>query len=143
MIIVSACLAGIPCRYDGNSMTSENVTRLLREGKAIPVCPEQLGGLPTPRKSSEIIGNRVMTDDGEDFTYQFELGAKEALKLAILTGCNRAVLKSYSPSCGCGSIYDGSFSGKLIKGDGIFCKLLKDNNIMVIPDYNFDKYNYD
>ena len=123
MIIVSACLADIHCRYDGESKPCEAVIRLVAEGKAIPVCPEQLGGLPTPRLPAEQVGDRVIRKDGVDVTAQFERGAQEALKIARLVGAKTAILKARSPSCGCGKIHDGSFTGRLVDGNGIFAEL--------------------
>jgi len=134
MKIVSACLAGIKCKWDGKSKSCQKVIELVRQGKAIPVCPEQLGGLTTPRAPAEQTGNKVFTKDGEDVTVQFEKGAKEALKIAKLANCNEVILKSKSPSCGSGKIYDGTFSGKLIDGDGVFVKILKKNNIKVLTE---------
>jgi uncharacterized protein YbbK (DUF523 family) len=131
MLIVSACLAGLHCRYDGAEKPCEAVIRLVAEGRAIPVCPEQLGGLPTPRQPSEINGGRVIRKDGLDVTAEFQQGAREALKLARLVGAKTAILKAKSPSCGCGKIYDGSFSGALIDGNGIFAQLCKENGIEV------------
>jgi len=134
MIIVSACLAGINCRWDGQARPSLKVIKLVKQGKAIPVCPEQLGGLTTPRTPAEQKGNKVFTKDGKDVTSQFKRGANEALKIAKLANCQGAILKAKSPSCGCGKIYDGSFCGKLIKGDGVFAKLLKKNKIKVFTE---------
>jgi uncharacterized protein YbbK (DUF523 family) len=105
--------------------------KLVSEGKAIPVCPEQLGGLPTPRACAEQKGNRVFAKDGRDVTEEFVKGAKEGLKVAKLCNCKEAILKSKSPSCGCGKVYDGTFTGDLVDGDGIFAKLLKQNGIGV------------
>jgi uncharacterized protein YbbK (DUF523 family) len=113
MVIVSACLAGLRCRYDGSKKACEAVMRLVAEGKAIPVCPEQLGGLPTPRLPAEIRGGRVVRQDGVDVTAEFSRGAEEVLKLAKLAGATTAILKARSPSCGSGKIYDGSFTGGL------------------------------
>lgn len=134
MKIVSACLAGINCTYDGSSKPCKKVIELVKQGKAIPVCPEQLGGLTTPRHASERKGDKVFMKNGRDVSSEFKRGAEEALKIAKLVGCNEAVLKSKSPSCGCGRIYDGSFSRKLIKGNGIFTEILKKNKIKVISD---------
>lgn len=131
MKIVSACLAGINCRWDGKSKPCKKVMKLVAEGEAIPVCPEQLGGLTTPRAQSEIKNGKVFTISGNDVTPQCMKGAKDALKIAKLANCKEAILKSNSPSCGVGKIYDGTFSGKLISGDGIFTKLLKKNGIKV------------
>lgn len=131
MIIVSACLAGLHCRYDGGGKPNNEVIRLVAEGKAIPVCPEQLGGLSTPRLPAEIIDGRVIRKDGVDVTSEFERGAQDALTLAKLAGAKSAILKAKSPSCGSGRIYDGSFSEKVIPGDGILTELLKKNGITV------------
>jgi uncharacterized protein YbbK (DUF523 family) len=131
MIIVSACLAGLHCRYDGAGKPSEKVIRLVEKGQAIPVCPEQLGGLPTPRAPAELIGEKVMRKDGIDVTEEFHRGAREALQLARLVGAKSAILKARSPSCGWGKIYDGSFSGRLIDGNGIFAELCKNNGMDV------------
>ncbi len=137
MKIVSACLAGINCRWDGESRPCQKVVDLVKEGKAIPVCPEQLGGLTTPRTPAEQKEDKVFTKNGKDVTSQFERGAKEALKIALLANCEEAIIKSKSPSCGCGNIYDGTFSGKLIVGDGVFAKILKKNNIKVFSENDF------
>ena len=134
MKIVSACLAGINCRYNGGSKPNQKVIELVKKGEAIPVCPEQLAGLTTPRTPTEEKDGRIITKDGKDLTKEFQKGAQEALKIAKLSNCKEAILKSKSPTCGCGKIYDGSFSGNLINGDGVFTKLLKENNIKVITE---------
>jgi len=134
MKIVSACLAGIKCRWDGEAKPCQKVIDLVKQGKAIPVCPEQLGGLTTPRNLAEQKDNKVFTKDGKDVTSQFEKGAEKALKIAKLANCNEAIMKSKSPSCGSGKIYDGTFSGKLIDGDGVFAKILKKNNIKIFTE---------
>jgi uncharacterized protein YbbK (DUF523 family) len=134
MKIVSACLAGINCRWDGESRPNKTIIKLVREGKAIPVCPEQLGGLPTPRIPSEQKGESVFRKDGKDVTKEFVRGAEETLKIAKLYECKEAILKTKSPSCGCGKIYDGTFTGKFVDGDGVTAKLLKQNGIRVITE---------
>jgi uncharacterized protein YbbK (DUF523 family) len=139
MIIVSACLAGLNCRYDGVAKPCEAVMRLVAEGKAIPVCPEQLGGLNTPRLPAEIRGGRVIRKDGADVTEEFQRGAQEALKLAQLAGAKSAILKARSPSCGCGEIYDGSFSGKVVPGDGVFAELCRLNGMDVKTEEDTNK----
>ncbi len=131
MIIVSACLADVHCRYDGAGKPCEAVIRLVAEGKAIPVCPEQLGGLPTPRAPAEINGDKVIRKDGMDVTEAFQNGAREALKIARLVGAKIAILKARSPSCGSGKIYDGSFTGRLVDGDGVFAELCKKDGMEV------------
>ena len=134
MIIVSACLAGIKCRWDGEARPCQRVIDLVKEGKAIPVCPEQLGGLTTPRIPSEQKGKNCFTKDGKDVTLQFERGAQEALKIALLTKCDKAIFKSKSPSCGIGKVYDGTFSNHLITGEGITAKLFKQNGIKILTE---------
>lgn len=131
MKIVSACLAGINCRYDGTSRPHKKIMNLVKEGRAIPVCPEQLGGLSTPRTPCEFRNGRFITKNGGDVTAQFKKGAEEVLRIAKLFDCKEAILKSNSPSCGCGKIPDGTFSGKLLKGDGVTTALLKINGIIV------------
>ncbi|OEU69489.1 MAG: hypothetical protein BA863_14340 [Desulfovibrio sp. S3730MH75] len=131
MIIVSGCLAGLICKYNGEDSSDARVVELVKNGKAIPLCPEQLGGLPTPRPCCEILENRVVTTQGMDVSKNFLRGAEEGVKLAKLVGAKKAILKSRSPSCGCGQIYDGSFSGKLIEGDGFFTAMLKLENVEV------------
>ncbi|WP_419784096.1 DUF523 domain-containing protein [Maridesulfovibrio sp.] len=125
MYIVSGCLAGLCCRYDGGDNADERVMQLVAEGKAIPVCPEQLGGLTTPRPPCEITDGKVMSNEGADVTESFIRGAEEALKLAKLAGSNKAILKARSPSCGIGKIYDGTFNENLIDGDGLFAAMLR------------------
>lgn len=131
MKIVSACLAGVHCRYDCKSQSRTQIEEMVQKGEAIPVCPEQLGGLPTPRTPAEIVGHKVMTKTGQDVTTQYTSGAEEALKIAQLCGAKEALLKSKSPMCGCGKIYDGTFSGNLTERDGIFTALLKKNAIKI------------
>ncbi|MCX6742467.1 MAG: DUF523 domain-containing protein [Candidatus Pacearchaeota archaeon] len=134
MKLCSACLLGVKCRWDGESKSSDKVNELLKKDLLIPICPEQLGGLPTPRTPSEQRGNKVFTKDGKEVTEQFNRGAEEVLKIAKSFGIKEAVLKQKSPSCGCGLIYDGTFSGKLIRGNGVTTQLLKDNGIKVISE---------
>ena len=131
MMIVSACLAGFPCRYDGKARPCEQVVELVRAGKAIPVCPEQLGGLPTPRTSCEIRDGRVVDAEGYDRTEAFRRGARAVLQIAQTYGATEALLQSRSPSCGSGRIYDGSFTKTLTAGDGVTARLLKENGIQV------------
>ncbi len=133
-ILVSACLLGVSCRYDGKSKPNENVIALKDRYNIIPVCPEIMGGLPTPRTASEIQGSQVVMGDGKNVTKEYRKGAEEVLKLCRLFGCKRAVLKEKSPSCGCGKVYDGTFSGKLIDGNGITAKLLMENGIEVFGE---------
>ena len=141
MKMISACLIGCECRYDQKSCLDEDLEQLLREGKVIPVCPEQLGGLPTPRPPAEIIGGdgfdvldgraRIVDQTGNDVTDEFLAGAQQALKLAKTVGATSAILKENSPSCGSSFVYDGSFSGKKVSGVGLTAALFKRNGIEV------------
>ena len=115
-LLVSACLLGTPCRYDGKSKADARVQALVGKYEIVPVCPEQLGGLTTPRVPSERRGERVVTAGGRDVTEAYRRGAEAALALCQQNGCEAAVLKEKSPSCGCGQIYDGTFSRRLIAG---------------------------
>ena len=130
-ILVSGCLLGVCCRYDGASKPHPGVLELAKQHELIPVCPEQLGGLATPRPPAERQGGRIIARTGADVTEQYCRGAEEALKLYRLLGCDAAVLKERSPSCGSGEIYDGAFSGTLTAGDGVTAELLKTNGISV------------
>ena len=130
-VLVSACLLGVRCKYSGGSNENGDVLRLSDRFDLVPVCPEQLGGLPTPREPAEIIGDSVVTASGNDVTDNYLKGAEEALRIARLAGCSKAVLKERSPSCGCGQIYDGSFSGTLREGDGIAASLLRSSGLKV------------
>lgn len=134
MILVSACLVGMKCRYDGKDQLSEKLLDLVLKGEAIPVCPETMGGLSIPRDPAEITGNIVMSNKGVDVTSEFTIGAKKTLDLAIANKVRKAILKSKSPSCGVGMIYDGSFTRTLIKGNGVTAELLINNGIEVINE---------
>lgn len=123
--VVSACLAGERCRYDSGDNTCALVVRLVQEGKAVPACPEILGGLATPRSPCERQGDRVMNRDGQDVTDFFERGAALAMERAHTNGCTAAIVKSRSPSCGYGRIYDGSFSRTFCSGDGVWAEKLR------------------
>ncbi len=139
--VVSACLVGLECSYKGKCKVSERVVGLVKAGKAIPICPEQLGGLPTPRTSVEIVDGfgedvldgkaRVVARDYFEATSQFIKGAQEALKIAKLAGVKKAILKSKSPSCGYGMIYSGNFDGELKKGNGVTAALFVREGIEV------------
>ena len=133
-ILVSACLLGVRCRYDGKSKPHPAVERLMEQHTLIPVCGEILGGLPTPRVSAERQGARVVTADGRDVTAAYRRGAEEVLRLAKLYGCKAAILKERSPSCGSGRIYDGTFTGTLTDGWGVTAELLRDHGICVIGE---------
>ena len=135
-LLISACLMGANCKYNGgnNALPEQTLAALRRRYRLVPVCPEAAGGLPTPRTPSERRGERVITRDGCDVTAEFHRGAELAGKLAERFGASLALLKSNSPSCGSGTIYDGSFSGKLICGNGITAEYLKNKNLSISCD---------
>ena len=135
--MVSACLAGTPCRYDGSSNLRPEIAALVESGEAVPVCPEVLGGLPTPRTPSERRGERVVSAEGDDVTGEFSAGAEAALYIAEECGCSAAVLKARSPSCGCGRIYDGTFTHTLVDGDGLFAALLRKKGFQLFTEETF------
>ena len=139
-VLISLCLLGAQCRYDGQCKPPLAELALLQARfDLIPICPEQLGGLPTPRAPSERQGDRVVSRQGRDVTAEYRRGAEEALRLLDFFHAEGAVLKERSPSCGKGLIYDGSFSGVLTEGDGVFAQLLRERGVPVygesdIPD---------
>ena len=133
-ILVSACLLGVNCRYDGTGELNKELKSKIGEHNLIPICPEQLGGMETPRNPSERVGDRFISVTGEDVTENFTRGAYETLKIAKLYGCSLAILKERSPSCGYGKIYDGTFSGTLTTGNGITAGLLATQGIRVIGE---------
>lgn len=141
MILVSACLAGEKCRMDGKDKLVPEIKRLVESGEAVAVCPEVLGGLPTPRRPSERRGDRVVNAAGEDVTEQFRRGAEEAMRICREHGCTRAILKSKSPSCGCGVIHNGSFDGGLTEGNGILTQMLLNAGISVITENDYNREN--
>lgn len=138
MIIVSACLAGVACRYNGNAFPIPVIIDMVQKGIALPICPEMLAGLPAPRPPAELRNGRVLSNSGEDVTEEFLLGAKMGLDIALAARCRKAIVKAKSPTCGSGSIYDGTFSGKVIPGDGVFSKLLKEYGIEVITEEDLE-----
>jgi uncharacterized protein YbbK (DUF523 family) len=133
-ILVSACLLGESCRYDGKSKPCERVIALSNTYNLIPICPEVMGGLPTPRTPSEICGELVLMKDGCDVTENYNCGARKALEIARENACTVAILKEKSPSCGSGLIHNGKFDGGLIDGDGITAKLFKQEGIRVLGE---------
>ena len=139
-IIVSACLLGEKCRYDGKSKPCQAVINLKEKYNLIPVCPEVMGGLKTPRHPSEIIGDKVIGKDDSDNTKEYKKGAEIALNIALQNGAKKAVLKAKSPSCGKGQIYDGTFSGKLKEGNGITAQLFMENEIEVLTEEEIKTY---
>ncbi|MCL2383888.1 MAG: DUF523 domain-containing protein [Oscillospiraceae bacterium] len=137
MIIVSACLAGVNCNYKGSNYKIEKIAELVENGEAVVVCPEALGGLGVPRIPVELINGRAIRKDNEDVTDAFLIGAEKTLEFCKKHNCKKAILKSKSPSCGCGKVYDGTFTSTIIDGDGITTKLLKENGIEVISSDEF------
>jgi uncharacterized protein YbbK (DUF523 family) len=137
-------LAGINCRYDGRNNENKVIVELVKQGKAIPICPEMLAGLPITRPSCEIVIcedgiKKVMGNNGQAFTKEFADGAEKTLTIAKVIGIKKAILKSRSPSCGCGNIYDGTFSGKIINGNGFTAELLIENGIEVYTENDLDE----
>jgi uncharacterized protein YbbK (DUF523 family) len=136
-MMVSACLLGVKCRYDGSDFYYPHAEELLREFILIPFCPELLAGMPTPRPAVEIVGGRAKTRAGEDQTRQFRRGAKKSIDLANRFKAKIALLKSGSPSCGCDWTYDGTFSDKLIEGQGFAARSFAKNGIKTFSELNF------
>lgn len=137
-ILVSACLLGISCRYDGRSVPNEQVIALSEKYALIPICPEIYGGLSTPRTPSERVGERVLMKDGRDVTENYARGAEATVRLAELSGAKYAILKAKSPSCGKGRIYDGTFTGRLVDGDGVTAENLTRVGIKVLTEDELD-----
>ena len=142
MYLVSSCLAGVNCRYDGTNSLDENIFNLVKEGRAIALCPEMLGGLIIPREPCEIIQTvdkeeKVISKSGKDFTNFYLKGAIKTLKICKICRVEIAILKSRSPSCGYGMIYDGTFEGKFIEGNGLTSKMLSANGIRIFNEENW------
>ncbi|MEV8065906.1 DUF523 domain-containing protein [Streptomyces sp. NPDC085995] len=142
-MLVSACLRGVPCRFDGRHKATPESAEAVAGRTVVPFCPEVAGGLPTPRRPAELVGGdgqdvldgtaRVVDDTGRDVTAEFLAGARRALEAARRTGCTEALLMPRSPSCGRGEVYDGSFTGALTRGDGVTAALLERHGITVRP----------
>lgn len=133
-IVISKCLLGCKCRFDGKSKPCQEVIDLASKCNVIGVCPESEGGLVAPRPPAERQGNKVIASDGKDVTQEFELGANNCLKKVNGSKAPLAVLKAKSPSCGAGLIYDGTYTAKLIKGDGVFTSKLREEEICVVTE---------
>ena len=134
--LISACLLGCPCRYDGKSKPiPEDIQRLSEDAILIPICPECLGGLPTPRPPAEIVCGRVINREGQDVTEEYERGAREVLRLARLYRADGAILRDRSPSCSTRGIYDGTFTATLCDGLGITAALLEREGICVLDEH--------
>lgn len=139
-ILISACLIGDKTKYDGKSNYHPLVKQLLEKYELVPFCPEVEGGLPTPRQPSEIIKDKVMNKEGKDVTRNFKDGASKALMICQYLGIKMAILKEGSPSCGLNQVYDGTFTGKKIKGSGITAQLLIKNGIKVISENDIENF---
>ena len=137
-LLVSACLLGVACRYDGKAKAHEGVISLREKHTLIPFCPEVYGGLPTPRPASERRGERVFIQKGDEVTEQFCRGAEETLRLCRLYGCEAALLKERSPSCGHGVIHNGQFDGGLVPGNGVTAEWLLQNGIAVYGESDWE-----
>jgi len=140
MFLISACLLGNNCKYNGGNNYHQDVIDFCKEHSYYPVCPEGISGLPTPRPPAEYVGEKVIDKEGNDVTAYFVRGAQESFRLAEAEARRRgeaiegAILKANSPSCGSGKIYDGTFSGTLIDGSGCFTRMLLDRDIKVISE---------
>lgn len=131
-IIVSACLLGENCKYNGGNNRCQKVIDFMKDHEVIPVCPEQMGGLSTPRLPAEICNGKVVNTKGISVDAEFRKGAETALKIALEEGATQAILQPRSPSCGCKQVYDGSFSRTLIPGKGVFAQLLADHGLELL-----------
>lgn len=139
-VLVSTCLLGVPCRYDGQGNECPGLSELAGRVELVPVCPEQLGGLPTPRTPAERVGEKVLTRDGGDVTAQYHRGGELAAALAELMDCQCALLKARSPSCGSGTIYDGTFTGRRVPGDGVAAQAVKALGIPVFDEEHWEDF---
>lgn len=149
LIVVSACLAGFEVKYNGSHNLNKKINEWFKEGKAIPVCPEVLGGLSIPREPAEIVGGsgedvldekaKVITNTGKDVTMEFIKGAEETLKIMKDAGAKIIIMKERSPSCGSSMIYNGNFNGEKTAGNGVTAALLKRNGIIVVSEENYEQ----
>ena len=139
-ILVSACLLGKNCKYNGGNNLNQGVLEFIEGHEVIGVCPEQLGGLSTPRLPAEIVDGVVTNKEGVSVDAEFHKGAQTALAAALENKVDLAILQSRSPSCGVKEIYDGSFSGKKIKGQGVLAKLLSAHGIKVLDAEDVTKH---
>lgn len=130
-LLISACLLGRNCKYSGGNNYTPAVEKLKDRYELVPVCPECMGGLPIPHDPSERVGDKVISRTGTDVTAPFQRGAELALRRARQTGAKLALLKERSPSCGCGTIYDGTFTGTVVPGDGVAAELLAKNGVTI------------
>lgn len=139
MILISACLCGVNCKYNGGNNLKDKIEEVLKNQDYMLICPEQLGGLSTPRNPAEIVKDKVIDKEGNDVTINFKNGALEVIKISNLVKAKYALLKEGSPSCGSNFIYDGNFNGTKISGEGLTTKLLKENGVEIFSDDEIDK----
>ena len=133
-LLISACLLGENCKYSGGNNYTPLAEALKERFRLVPVCPETMGGLTSPREPAERAGDKVLSRSGEDWTEAFRLGAERALETALAQGITLAVLKERSPSCGCGAVYDGTFTGAVVRGDGVTAELLKAHGLRILGE---------
>lgn len=133
-LLISACLLGTNCKYSGGNNYTPLAEALKERFRLVPVCPETMGGLTSPREPAERAGDKVLSRSGEDWTAAFRLGAERALETALAQGITLAVLKERSPSCGCGAVYDGTFTGAVVRGDGVTAELLKAHGLRILGE---------
>ncbi len=138
-VLISACLLGVNCRYDGNGVPAAHIEDLMERYHLVPVCPEILGGLTIPRRPAERIEDKVINNAGEDVTEYFVRGAKETVQLARLYDCKIAILKERSPSCGFGEIYDGTFSHRIVNGSGVLAEYLTAEGITIYGESDIEE----
>lgn len=139
MYIISKCLLGYNCKYSGGNNKNDNILEFSKNNEYIALCPEEIGGLKSPRPPAEIVGDRVINNEGKDVTYEFHKGAELSLKEAVESGkrIEGAILKANSPSCGVGTVYDGTFNHVKVKGDGIFAQKLRSMGIDLKTEEDF------
>ncbi len=138
-LLISACLLGRNCKYNGGNNYTPLTEALKERYELVPVCPECLGGLPIPHEPSERVGDRVLSKSGADVTAAFQRGAEKTLALALQHGVKKAVLKERSPSCGCGSIYDGTFTGTVVSGSGVAAELLLAHGVEIYGESRMEE----
>ena len=139
-ILVSACLLGDNCKYNGKNNLNNDLINFLKNHEIIKTCPEVLGGLSIPRSPAEIINDKVVNQDNVDVTNNYQNGAIKTLEIVKKNNIQVAILKKNSPSCGYGYIYDGTFTHNLIKGNGITSKLLEESGVIILNEDNYQEY---
>ena len=138
-VLISTCLTGVPCRYNATGCLTDKLQKLLNHFNLVSACAECMGGLPTPRTPAERVGSKILMKDGTDATAEFHKGADRVVSFAKSTNCKFAILKEKSPSCGVHKIYDGSFSGKVIDGEGVLAEKLRQNGFECYSEDDIDE----